>query len=114
MADGKPLGDIIKDSPVVFFLGAIVTGFLAGVAAYKGILEIMLGKGVKRMRVPRGRNVANWLRYRDIKGANALRDPVRGSLNCKVKRATATTSSAATTSATAATTSATTTSSSAT
>lgn len=40
MADGKPLGDIIKDSPVVFFLGAIVTGFLAGVAAYKGILEI--------------------------------------------------------------------------
>jgi hypothetical protein len=40
MSNDKSLKDRIQDSPVVFFLTAIVASFLAGIGAYKGILEI--------------------------------------------------------------------------
>ena len=36
----KSLKDRIQESPAVFFLSAIIAGFLAGMGAYKGILEI--------------------------------------------------------------------------
>lgn len=43
--------DLIKNDPVIWFLAAIVTGFIAGFASYRAILAVGAHEVVKKAHI---------------------------------------------------------------